>query len=232
MRVFKPRKHSTGSIVNISSVLPPLESYTPLFYVPIWQNVARIFKNHFVNYSDRTRCRLLDRNSFVSSIDNHDNAWYKEFSRPLPMIKFKRLMEKWKHRKRRSRIYERIANKRKEFCYKQSNKLIKNYDTLCIEDIKINKLIQKRWCSKQISDASWGMFFDILTYKAESAGRIIIKVNPSYTSQTCHKCGTRTTHELKDRIFDCSYCNYSENRDLNAAKNILRLGIQSLGINP
>jgi putative transposase len=135
---------------------------------------------------------------------------------------------KWKDKKRRARIYERINNKRKEFAHKESIKIIKNYDIICIEDIKINKLIQKRWCSKQICDTSWGMFFDILTHKAESADKKIIKVNPAYTSQTCNKCGTRTVHELKDRIFNCSKCNNSENRDLNAAKNILRLGIQSL----
>lgn len=134
---------------------------------------------------------------------------------------------KWKDRKRRARVYERINNKRKEFAHKQSLKIINNYKTICIEDIKINKLIQKKWCSKQICDASWGMFFDILTHKAESAGREIVKVNPAYTSQTCNKCGTRTVHELKDRIFNCSSCKHSENRDLNAAKNILRLGIQS-----
>lgn len=134
---------------------------------------------------------------------------------------------KWKDRKRRARVYERINNKRKEFGHKESNKLINKYKTICIEDIKINKLIQRRWCSKQISDASWGMFFDILKFKAASAGREVIKVNPAYSSQTCHKCGTRTVHELKDRVFNCSNCGLSMDRDLNAAHNILRLGIQS-----
>lgn len=89
-------------------------------------------------------------------------------------------------------------------------------------------MIQKRWCSKQICDAAWGTFLNALTYKAEWAGKTAIKINPAYTSQTCSKCGSRTLHELKDRVFSCSSCRFTMDRDANAAKNILTLGLQSL----
>ena len=98
-----------------------------------------------------------------------------------------------------------------------------------IEDIETNKLLKKRWCSKQIADVAWSMFSNILSYKAEYAGKIVEKVNPAYTSQTCSQCGTRTLMELKDRVFTCA-CGLSMDRDINAARNILRLGKQSLAL--
>jgi len=66
-----------------------------------------------------------------------------------------------------------------------------------------------------------------LIYKAENAGKWVIKVNPAYTSQTCSECGCRTVLPLKERTFNCE-CGYSDTRDHNASKNILALGLQSL----
>lgn len=132
-----------------------------------------------------------------------------------------------KKRKVINKIHEKITNSRHDFVHKTVNNLIKEYDNIIIEDIDANAMIKKRWCSKQILDAAWGNFMLILSYKAENAGKTVIKVNPAYTSQTCSKCGRRTLHELKDRIFNCS-CGHSEHRDMNAAKNILALGLQCL----
>lgn len=135
--------------------------------------------------------------------------------------------EKWKVSKR---IHERIKNKRHDFLHKTTNKILNKYDTVCIEDIETNKLLKKRWCSKQIADVAWSMFTNILSYKAAYADKRVVKVNPAYTSQTCSNCGTRTLMELKDRVFACS-CGLKLDRDHNAAKNILRLGRQSLAGN-
>jgi putative transposase len=136
----------------------------------------------------------------------------------------KQKKEKWKVVKR---IHERIANKRSDFLHKATNNILNKYDIICIEDIETNKLLKKKWCSKQISDVAWSMFTNILDYKAGYADKRVVKVNPAYTSQTCSSCGTRTLIELNDRIFDCS-CGLVMDRDINAARNILRLGIQSL----
>lgn len=124
-------------------------------------------------------------------------------------------------------IHEKIKNSRHDFVHKITKDLTSRYETIIVEDININDMIKKRWCNKQILDAAWGNFLTILKSKAECAGRKVIKINPAYTSQTCSKCGTRTLHELKDRIFNCS-CGYSANRDANAAQNILALGLQCL----
>ncbi len=126
-----------------------------------------------------------------------------------------------------NKVHEKIRNSRHNFVHQETKRLTKEYNILIVEDINANEMLKKKWCNKQILDAAWGSFLTILTNKAECAGRKVIKVNPAYTSQTCSKCGTRVLHELKDRIFTCS-CGYSEDRDKNAAFNILTLGLQSL----
>ena len=139
----------------------------------------------------------------------------------------KQKQKKWKVSKK---IHERIANKRNDFLHKTANDILNKYDFVYIEDIETNKLLKKRWCSKQINDVAWSMFGNIMSYKAEYADKTLIKIDPAYTSQTCSQCGTRTIMELKDRVFTCS-CGLSLDRDINAARNILRLGRQSLACN-
>lgn len=133
--------------------------------------------------------------------------------------------EKLKNRIRK--IHEKIKNQRENFAHQLSRKLINKYDLIIVEDLSINQILQKRWCSKQIADAAWRSFINKLEYKAENAGKWLIKVNPAYTSQTCSECGCRYILKLSDRDFSCD-CGYSTTRDHNAAKNILTLGLQSL----
>ena len=148
--------------------------------------------------------------------------------RQLQKIKDAKSKSRLKKKRRAvAKIHEKIANSRHDFVHQTTRGLVRDYGTIIIEDINVNSMLKKRWCNKQILDAAWGSFSDILAFKAECAGRKLVKVNPAYTSQTCSKCGTRTLHELKDRVFKCS-CGYSAGRDENASLNILTLGLQSL----
>jgi len=134
-----------------------------------------------------------------------------------------------KCRKVVSRVHERITNKRKNFAHQLSRKLISTYSQIAIEDLSIND-IQKdnfRCINRSIADVAWRNFFSLLSYKAENAGRIMIKVNPAYTSQTCSRCGYRQKLELSGRIYHCPCCSLSLDRDVNAAINIHSLGLQT-----
>jgi putative transposase len=76
--------------------------------------------------------------------------------------------------------------------------------------------------------AAWGTLLSLLSYKAEEAGTQVIFVNPKDTTKMCSVCGKLTSKELSDRIHECSWCGLIMNRDLNASKNILRIGMDSL----
>lgn len=142
------------------------------------------------------------------------------------LAKVQRRAQKMKNYKPTRRVHERIANRRGNFHHQTSARLVKRYGRIVVEDLSVAAMLKKRWVDKQILDAGWSDFLAKLSYKAEYAGRIFERVNPAYTSQICSVCGAKTPHELKDCVFECS-CGHREDRDFNAAKNILRLGLQS-----
>ena len=119
--------------------------------------------------------------------------------------------------------HEHIANKRRDFAFKVVKKLVSTYDTIVIEDLKITNMVKNNHLAKSINDVAWGMFFDILSCKAEEAGRKIIKVNPKNTSQICSGCGSIVKKDLSVRWHNCPECGLSLHRDINAAINILKL---------
>ena len=84
-------------------------------------------------------------------------------------------------------------------------------------------MIQNRYLAKSITDVSWSDFSQKLSYKAESAGGELIKVNPKNTTKICSNCGTIVEKTLANRIHKCS-CGLKIDRDTNAAKNILTIG--------
>lgn len=143
-----------------------------------------------------------------------------------------------------ARAHRKIARQRKEFLHAESRKLINRYQVIVFEDLQIanmtkrpnakqdeetgeylpNKASAKAGLNKSILDAGWAMFVSMCTYKAESAGRTLLQVNPRYTSQMCSGCGAIKKKELSERWHSCS-CGTELDRDHNAAINILRLGI-------
>jgi putative transposase len=143
-------------------------------------------------------------------------------------------VKRHKRRKAVSRVHERITNKRKDFAHKLSHKIVHAYGFIAIEDLSINDMRKDnfRCINRCIADVAWRNFFDMLVYKAENAGRTVVKVNPAYTSQTCSSCGYRQKLQLSDRIYHCPCCSLSLDRDINAAKNILGLGLQTVGLQP
>jgi len=142
--------------------------------------------------------------------------------------------ERKKVKKVVARIHERITNRRNNFCHQEARKIVNRFGVICIEDLSINKMKENNFRSinRNIGDVAWGQFAQYLTYKAESADRILIKVNPAYTSQDCSKCGYRQVKKLSDRIHRCSCCGFVCDRDHNASLNILSLGLQTLGRAP
>jgi putative transposase len=125
------------------------------------------------------------------------------------------------------RVYERIANKREDFTQKLSKELVDNYGIICFEALNIKKMVKDPLYAKGIMDAAWNKLVTYTSYKAENAGRKVILVNPCNTSQRCSRCGTLVKKDISVRVHNCPFCGLSIDRDLNAAINILRLGLQS-----
>jgi putative transposase len=121
------------------------------------------------------------------------------------------------------KIHEKIKNQRNDFAHKLSTNLVKNFDLIAIENLNILGM-SKGILAKQIHDVAWNGFFQKLTYKAENAGRQLIKVSPNYTSQDCSACGERVKKDLSVRVHNCLQCGLILDRDVNAAINIFSAG--------
>lgn len=103
-------------------------------------------------------------------------------------------------------------------------------DTIYHEDLGVANMVRNHHLAKSISDAGWGRFLTILTFKAASAGKPVVAVNPALTSQACSGCGVMIQKGLSVRWHSCPTCGTSLHRDHNAAKNIQWRGQRLRGL--
>ncbi len=150
----------------------------------------------------------------------------KKYEKKLALLQ-QRLSKKKKGSKNRKRakhkvalLYEKVANTRTDFLHKTSTRLVNSYSLIALEKLASQEMSQQNY-GKQINDAGWNMFSNMVSYKAENAGCRIVFVNPHNTTQECSNCHEIVKKGLQDRIHDCPNCNLVMDRDLNAAKNIL-----------
>ncbi len=142
----------------------------------------------------------------------------------------KGIPERRKHRKVVARVHERVKFKRDNFTHQESRRIVDQFGVICVEDLHVNRMLHNHCLAKSISDAAWSAFFSQLRAKAEEAGRQLVTVNPASTSQTCSRCGHRQKMALSERVYQCPCCLLSLDRDLNASKNIVSVGLHTLGI--
>jgi putative transposase len=128
-----------------------------------------------------------------------------------------------KAKKKVSKLNAKIANQRRDFLHKQTDAITKRFDTICIEDLAVKNMVKNHHLARSISDASWGMFFIFLTYKAEQRGKRILKADRFDPSSKRHyDCGhVNRPLTLSDREWVCPHCGQLVLRDLNAAINIM-----------
>ena len=138
--------------------------------------------------------------------------------------------EQAKRRKVVQHIHQRITNRRKDFAHKLSRKWVDRFGMIVFENLHIHNMLQNHSLAKSISDAAWNQLIAYTTYKAENASRVVVLVDPRNTSKQCSRCGTLVEKSLSVRVHVCPVCGLVMDRDENAANNILRLGLESLGI--
>lgn len=129
-------------------------------------------------------------------------------------------------------LQEHTANQRKNFCHTVSTAIAKQYDAVFVEDINLRGLAGSLKLGKSTNDNGFGMFRTMLEYKLASQGKTFAKIDKWYpSSKTCSVCGfIKDDLTLADRVWTCSACGTTHNRDHNAAINIRTVGL--LGLYP
>jgi putative transposase len=128
------------------------------------------------------------------------------------------------------RAHQTVKRQRLDFHHKTALKLLRQYDTIYLEDLQVANMVRNRHLAKSISDAGWAQFRTILDAKAAYAGRRVIAVPAQYTSQDCSGCGERVPKSLSVRTHVCTSCGLVLDRDENAARNIQWAGQALRGV--
>ena len=129
-------------------------------------------------------------------------------------------------RRKVARVHARITDRRRDYLHKLSTRLVRENQTIVIEDLNVSGMVRNHRLARSISDASWSELRSMVEYKAEWYGRDVIAVDRWFpSSKTCSECGRLTeSMPLNVRTWTCNGCGASHDRDVNAARNILAAG--------
>lgn len=128
-----------------------------------------------------------------------------------------------------AKLHEDVVNKRKDFLHKTSSELIKNHDSLAIEDLAVSNMVKNHNLAQAISDVSWSTFVTMLEYKADWCGKNILRIGRfAPSSKTC-SCGVINKDlKLSDRVWTCKSCGTTHDRDILAACNIKSFALKNI----
>ena len=127
--------------------------------------------------------------------------------------------------------YRRVTHRRTDFAHQESRKMVNRFGLIVFEqlDIQAMQANGNKVINRNIADVAWSQFVQFTAYKAASAGRAVLRINPRGTTQACSGCGAVIPKDLSVRVHDCPHCGLQIDRDLNAALNILARGLASIG---
>ena len=172
---------------------------------------------HFAVLDDGTK---IDSPRFLRRAEKKLKKAQRELSRKLKGSK-----NREKARLKVARAHAQVADARKEFCHQLSTRIIRENQTVVVEDLAVNALARTR-LAKSVHDAGWSMFVDMLEYKAKRYGREFVRIGRFIpTTRTCSACGhVDGPKPLHVREWTCPACNALHDRDVNAAKNVKAAG--------
>ncbi|MEM3321791.1 MAG: transposase [Conexivisphaerales archaeon] len=170
--------------------------------------------NSFIALSDGTK---IQKPKFMQEKRKRITRWQRIIARRKKGSK-----RREKAKERLQIIYEHSTNQSNDFLYKLSHMLVNSvYTSFVVDDLHIQNMLKDHKLAGSIQDASWNRFIQLLSYKAESAGLRVVKVNPRNTSKECSNCGNVQDMPLSERTYVCNRCGISMDRDINASINIL-----------
>lgn len=176
-----------------------------------------------------TDCHKFENPRYLSRTLDRIKAAQRNLSR-----KKKGSSNRGKAKAKLAKLHDKVNSQRSDFLHKLSRFYVNAYGTICVEALDVARLAKQKGLEEKpashglrrnIHDAAWSRFLSMLDYKAESAGRRLVKVEPENTTQRCSKCGSIVHKELDDRVHDCPYCGLVMDRDENSAYNILIAGM-------
>lgn len=190
---------------------------------PITSNVVGIdlgLKHFTIDSNGNT----VDNPRFYRKLENKLKNKHRTLSR-----KKKGSNNRRKARTKLAKAYLKLKRVRADWTIKLARKTMLENDVVIVEKLQVKNMVRNGRLAKSINDAAWTSYVNWLDTYSKVFGKLLIKVNPKNTSQTCSSCGKKSTVKLTlaDRVFNCEKCGFSCDRDVNAAVNILNKGLNS-----
>lgn len=240
------RELPEGKIKGIQIVKSKTDKYFAVFQISVPDNTVKTTGNAIVgiDMGVKTFCYDSDQNQFenpkyLAQSLRKVKYLQRSVSRKLHVNKKKITSNYIKDKKKLTELHEYVANQRNNRNHQVSRYYVNDYDIIAVEDLDILGMLKmndykksklslksRKTLKRNILDAGWRDFFDKLVYKAESAGKYLVKANPKNTTQKCSICRNIVKKDLKDRIHICPYCNAQLDRDYNASLNIKKEGMK------
>jgi putative transposase len=161
--------------------------------------------------------------------------WLKKSTRKLKYLQRKHSKKKFNSKNREkariklAKYHEKVANQRRDFQHKLSKKLVSENQTICVETLNVEGMLQNKRLARSISDASWSQFISMLEYKSSWYGVNFVKIDQWEASTKTCSCGVKNDKlNLKDRNWICNSCGQTHDRDILAANNIKKFGLRDL----
>ena len=230
IKIVEHRSFKGGEVRNMTISVTPSGKYyvsilTKVSYEPLQKTKAKVG----IDLGLKDLVITSDGKKYSS------NKFIKHYSKELAkaqkhLSKKKKGSNSWdRQRIKVARIQEKIHNCRFDKLHKISTDLVRHYDVICCEDLNVKGMQRNHKLAQAISDASWGEFLLMLTYKAVMNDKQVVKIDRYYqSSKTCHCCGwVKEDLQLKDREWTCPHCGNTLDRDVNAAMNILQEGLRN-----
>lgn len=221
---------SVGYIHNVTIERTPTDKYFVILNVDFEPDTI-ISKGNAIGIDVGLKFFYSDSNGDIVANPKHLEKSFKKLAREQRRLsrKKKGSNNRNKQRGKVALVHEKITSQRDDFLQKQSTKLIRENQTICIENLRVANMLKNHKLAKCISSVSWRKFFNMLEYKAKWYGNTIIKVPTMYpSSQTCSICGykNKLVKDLSVRKWECPVCHTKHDRDYNASINILQKGLQ------
>jgi len=230
---FKKHRDIKGVVKSISIAMTP----SGKFYINI------LTQKEITPLPKVTKAVAIDMGltDFITTSDNQaikNPKHFKKLERRLKLCQ-RKLSRKQKHSnnfkkyaKKVAKLHEKITNAKNDFLHKLSKRLIDENQVIVVENLNVKGLIKNKKLAKHIHQASWHKFLSMLEYKTKWYGRELIKVDRFFaSSKICNVCGYKNDNlKLSQREWICPSCKTHHQRDYNAALNLLKEGLKTVGL--
>ncbi len=206
-------------VVPLQSVVPPAVMMTMITCAPIGIDLGLL---SLIATSDGEK---VEHPRFLRKAEKRLKHVQRVFSR-----KHRGSKNWFKARQRLASQHVRVRSQRMDFNHKLSTRLTRKHGFIAFEDLKVRSMVRNHTLAKSIHDAGWGQLVRLTECKASKSGRLVVRVEPGYSTRECFFCGSLNPIDLSAREFACRGCGRTLDRDINAAKVVLKRGLAQVGL--